>query len=79
MDTRYSAILSQGAFKNGLRIDVSNTDSLARSLLVSSFPTNRKEILNEVIADITAFISCGISRVHFRSKYDSCNGSLSML
>ncbi|TGK07142.1 inositol monophosphatase [Leptospira semungkisensis] len=61
LDTRYSAILSQGAFKNGLRIDVSNTDALARSLLVSSFPTNRKEILNEVISDITAFISCGRS------------------
>ncbi|PJZ71056.1 inositol monophosphatase [Leptospira perolatii] len=61
LDTRYSAILSQGAFKNGLRIDVSNTDALARSLLVSSFPTNRKEIMNEVIADITAFISCGRS------------------
>lgn len=58
---RYSAILSQGAFKNGLRIDVSATQSLSRSLLVSSFPSNRKEILNEVIADLSAFISTGRS------------------
>ncbi|AAN47232.1 inositol monophosphatase family protein [Leptospira interrogans] len=61
LSTKYSAILSQGAFKNGLRIDVSNTESLARAMLVPSFPTNRKEILNEVISDITAFISCGRS------------------
>lgn len=34
LSTKYSAILSQGAFKNGLRIDVSNTESLARAMLV---------------------------------------------
>ncbi len=60
-DTVYSAIFGEGAFKNGNRISVSRTEELQHSLIVSSFPTNRKDVLSELMSEIAAFIASGRS------------------
>ncbi|MBE7413228.1 MAG: inositol monophosphatase [Leptospiraceae bacterium] len=61
LHTVYSAIYGEGAFKNNNRILVSKTEELQHSLIVSSFPTNRKDILSELMSEITAFIASGRS------------------
>jgi len=56
----YHAILTAGAYKNDSPIHVSNLESLERSMITNGLPFNRKEILHELISDISAFISSGI-------------------
>lgn len=57
----YKAISGYGAFKNGSTIRVSEVKDLERSLLISSFPSHRKEILRELLADLSAFVTSGRS------------------
>ncbi|MDH5654980.1 MAG: inositol monophosphatase [Spirochaetia bacterium] len=56
----YHAILTAGAYKNESPIQVSNVDSIERSMITNGLPFNRKEILGELLSDISAFISSGI-------------------
>jgi len=55
----YHAIFGEGAFKNNHRIQVSTTASLDLSLLSSGIPYNRKEVLNQLISELSAMISAG--------------------
>lgn len=55
----YHAIYGEGAFKNNNRIYVSNSASLDLSLISSGIPFNRKEILPQLISDLSAMISAG--------------------
>jgi myo-inositol-1(or 4)-monophosphatase len=57
----YSAILGQGATKNHEEISVSQIHKLDRALLISAFPSNRKIILREILADLSAFLTSGRS------------------
>jgi myo-inositol-1(or 4)-monophosphatase len=57
----YKAILGQGVTKNLSRIKVSEIQLLDRALLISSFPVNRKVILHEILADLSAFLTSGRS------------------
>ena len=57
----YIATLGGAATKNGEKLQVSKTDSLANAVLVFSFPTQRKNILNELITDLTAIATYGRS------------------
>lgn len=57
----YSAILGQGAKKNNSFIHCSEIHKLDRALLISAFPVNRKIILQEVLADLSAFLTAGRS------------------
>jgi myo-inositol-1(or 4)-monophosphatase len=55
----YHAIFGEGAFKNNHRIQVSSTTSLDVALISSGIPFNRKEILHQLITDLSAMISAG--------------------
>ncbi len=57
----YSAILGQGARKNDSLIRCSEIHKLDRALLISAFPVNRKIILTEILADLSAFLTAGRS------------------
>jgi myo-inositol-1(or 4)-monophosphatase len=57
----YTAILGQGAYKNNSKISVSEITKIDRSLLISAFPSNRKIILTEILADLSAFLTSGRS------------------
>ena len=57
----YTAILGQGAYKNNVKISVSEITKIDRSLLISAFPSNRKIILTEILADLSAFLTSGRS------------------
>ena len=57
----YKAILGQGASKNNESISVSEIHKLDRALLISAFPSNRKIILREILADLSAFLTSGRS------------------
>lgn len=57
----YSAILGQGARKNDSFIHCSEIHKLDRALLISAFPVNRKIILQEILADLSAFLTAGRS------------------
>ena len=56
----YHAILTAGAYKNDSPIHVSNLISIERSLITTGLPYRRKEILSELLSDISAFVSSGI-------------------
>lgn len=56
----YHAIQGGGAYKNDTPINVSAVDSLERSLVSNGLPYKRKEILSEILANISAFITSGI-------------------
>jgi myo-inositol-1(or 4)-monophosphatase len=55
----YHAIFGEGAYKNNHRIQVSTTASLDLALLSSGIPYNRKEVLNQLISELSAMISAG--------------------
>lgn len=55
----YHAIFGEGAFKNNHRIMVSNTASLDLAVISHGIPFNRNEVLNRLIADLSAMISAG--------------------
>ncbi|MCS7205311.1 MAG: inositol monophosphatase [Leptospiraceae bacterium] len=55
----YHAIYGEGAYKNNLRISVSTTPSLDIALVSSGIPFNRKEILHQLVSDLSAMISAG--------------------
>ncbi|MCB1324954.1 MAG: inositol monophosphatase [Spirochaetales bacterium] len=55
----YHAIYGNGAVRNGKPIRVSSVDSVARSIIATGLPYHREKIINELIADISAFISSG--------------------
>ncbi|MCB1177846.1 MAG: inositol monophosphatase [Leptospiraceae bacterium] len=57
----YHSIYGQGAFKNNDQIHVSKINTIDRSILISSFPTNRKSIMREIISEISAFVKSGRS------------------
>lgn len=57
----YTAIHGQGAYKNGKQIFVSKISSLESSILISSFPSNRKSVMREIISEISAFVNSGRS------------------
>lgn len=56
----YSAILGQGAYKNDIPIEVSSVDSVERSLVSNGLPYQRREILTEILADLSSVIASGI-------------------
>ncbi len=55
----YHAISGQGAFKNDTPIGVSRVDTVERGLLSAGLPFRRKEFLNDLIADLSAFAATG--------------------
>lgn len=55
----YHAIYGSGAFKNDQPIEVSNVASIERSLVATGLPYHRKEILADLMADISTFVSSG--------------------
>ncbi|MBI3394264.1 MAG: inositol monophosphatase [Spirochaetia bacterium] len=55
----YTAVYGSGAFKNGNEIFVSPVSSIERSLVATGLPYHRKEILSDLMADISAFVSSG--------------------
>lgn len=55
----YHAVAGQGAFKNGTPIVVSRVDSVERGLTSAGLPFRRKEFLNDLIADLSAFAATG--------------------
>lgn len=57
----YRAIYGNGVSKNSAPIRVSEIQQLDRSLLISSFPANRKIILHEILTDLSAFLTSGRS------------------
>jgi myo-inositol-1(or 4)-monophosphatase len=57
----YHAIHGEGAYKNDDRLYVSSIQTIDRSLLISSFPTNRNSNMREIISEISAFVSTGRS------------------
>ncbi|MCE9501580.1 MAG: inositol monophosphatase [Leptospira sp.] len=57
----YIAILGEGASKNGVPISVSLTDKLSNAMLITSFPTNRKEVIGELMSELSAFVASGRS------------------
>jgi myo-inositol-1(or 4)-monophosphatase len=57
----YSAILGQGAYKNGERIYVSKISTLESSILISSFPSSHKSVMREIISEISSFVNSGRS------------------
>jgi len=59
LNETYHAIFGEGAFKNNHRIQVSTTTSLDVALISSGIPFNRKEILHQLITDLSAMISAG--------------------
>lgn len=55
----YSAINGQGAYKNGQPVTVSSIDTIERTLIASGLPYHRKDIISELIADISSFVISG--------------------
>lgn len=57
----YVATLGGGATKNGEKLTVSQTSMLGNAVLMFSFPTRRKRIMNELINDLTTIATYGRS------------------
>lgn len=57
----YTAVLGEGAFKNGEKIQVSNISTIDRALLISSFPSYRSSNMRNTFSEISAFVSKGRS------------------
>jgi myo-inositol-1(or 4)-monophosphatase len=55
----YHAVSGSGAYKNRQQIFVSEIDAIERCLLTTGLPYRRKEILSELISDMSAIISSG--------------------
>jgi myo-inositol-1(or 4)-monophosphatase len=55
----YHALLGHGAYKNENPIQVSSIDTAERLLVSSGLPFHRKEILAEILSDMSAFIRSG--------------------
>lgn len=55
----YHAVSGQGAFKNEAPILVSRVDTVERGLTSAGLPFRRKEFLNDLIADLSAFAATG--------------------
>ncbi|MFN3604558.1 MAG: inositol monophosphatase family protein [Leptonema sp. (in: bacteria)] len=55
----YHSIYGEGSFRNNQRIYVSSSATLDLSLISSGIPFNRKEILSQLISDLSAMISTG--------------------
>lgn len=56
----YHGVMGSGAFKNGVPIGVSGVDSMERLIVSNGLPYNRREIIGEILADVSAFITTGI-------------------
>ncbi|MBE7438698.1 MAG: inositol monophosphatase [Spirochaetales bacterium] len=55
----YAAIAGQGATQNGSPIFASTMADISRSLIATGLPYRRREILSELMSDISAFIAAG--------------------
>ncbi len=55
----YHSIYAEGSFRNNQRIYVSNSATLDLALISSGIPFNRKEILPQLISDLSGMISAG--------------------
>ncbi len=55
----YKGVKGCGAFKNGNPIQVSSLDEPARLLVSAGLPFRRREILKEIMTDLSAFIRSG--------------------
>lgn len=56
----YHAILGGGAYKNHEPIRVSGLANIERTLIATGLPYKRKELIGEIISDVSAFISTGV-------------------
>ena len=72
-EEEYVAVRGDGAQMNGSRIRVSDTTGLGESLLATGFPYNRRDVLDELLAQLR----CGL--LHTRgvrrcgsAAYDLC-------
>ena len=57
----YIATYGSGATKNGTKLQVSKTATMQNAVLMFSFPTRRKQIINELINDLTTIATYGRS------------------
>jgi myo-inositol-1(or 4)-monophosphatase len=55
----YYALKGNGAYKNNNPIQVSSVDAVERLLVSSGLPFHRKDILKEILTDLSAFIRSG--------------------
>lgn len=55
----YSAISGHGATLNGDPVQTSSMADISRSLIATGLPYRRREILSELMSDISAFIAAG--------------------
>jgi myo-inositol-1(or 4)-monophosphatase len=55
----YEAVAGQGAFANGNPLMTTPVDEITRTLISTGLPYRRREILSELIGDISAFIAAG--------------------
>ncbi|MCB1309997.1 MAG: inositol monophosphatase [Leptospiraceae bacterium] len=55
----YYAIYGGGSYKNDRPIRVSGLEEVERSLIATGLPYNRKQIINELMTNIAAFVSSG--------------------
>ncbi|WCL49555.1 inositol monophosphatase family protein [Leptospira sp. GIMC2001] len=53
----YSAILGEGATKNGDTIFPSSTTELSRSIFAPNLPSHRAKQINEIMSDLTALVT----------------------
>lgn len=53
----YHAIMGEGAFKDGKKIQVSQTPSLSLGMFTPHLPSVRHNIVKEVVSDLTAFLA----------------------
>ncbi len=55
----YHAVYGLGAYKNDLPIQVSSVEGVERTLVSNGLPFHRREIITEILADLSAFITSG--------------------
>ncbi|MDF3821567.1 inositol monophosphatase family protein [Leptospira sp. 96542] len=53
----YSAILGEGAYKNGELIKTSSVSSLDRAIFSPNLPTKRAHMIQEIMADLSGFLT----------------------
>lgn len=53
----YSAVLGEGATKNGAPISTSNVNSLNRAIFSPNLPTKRAQMIQEIMADLSGFLT----------------------
>ncbi len=55
----YHAVHGDGAYKNHNPIEVSGLSRIERTLIATGLPYRRQEIITEIVADVSAFITSG--------------------